>query len=68
MKIKILFFILILFSNQNAYAYIDPGIGSMLLQSLLVIFAAIATFFSVFWSKIKNFFSKKKENKNISKD
>jgi len=43
--------------------YIDPGSGSLILQIVLGFIAAIATFFKLFWSRIKmivgKLFSKK---------
>ena len=56
----ICFFTLFYFLHQQkAFAYIDPGIGSLLLQSLLAIFATISGFCLFYWQKIKNFFKKK---------
>ena len=55
---------LILLSNP-AYAYLDPGTGSMILNLIVGAAAGAITFASVFWQKIKNFFKKvfKKETK-----
>lgn len=41
---------------QDAYAYLDPGTGSYLLQLLISAFLAIAFTVKMFWYKIKNFF------------
>jgi len=59
---KILFtsFIFIIFINNNAFAYLDPGTGSIILQALVGAIAAGATYCSMYWQKIKSFFSKKK--------
>ena len=49
-----------------AHAYIDPGIGSLILQGIVFGFAAIVTGFVFAKEKIKNFFIKffKKNKKN----
>jgi len=53
------FIILILFSSffpQKAYAYLDPGSGSYLLQLLAAFVIGGLFALKVFWSKIKIFF------------
>jgi len=40
-----------------AYAYLDPGTGSILLQSLIASFLAVAAAGSLFWHRIKSFIS-----------
>ena len=66
MKKIILFLNLVLlvgiFAQSSAYAYIDPGTGSMLLSALVAGIAAAGAAISVYWSKIKSFFSKTKKN------
>lgn len=44
---------------EPAYAYIDPGIGGMLLQGLAATFIAATIFFRGFRDKLKGLFSKK---------
>jgi len=53
-----LFFVLFssLFLPQPAFAYIDPGIGSVITQFLIGIFIGGLALIKVFWHKIKNFF------------
>lgn len=46
-----------LFYITPAYAYLDPGTGSILLQSLLAGIATTAAVGSMFWQRIKGFFS-----------
>ena len=67
-KIQFLFlcFIFINIPN-NAFAYLDPGTGTFILQALAVIIASVIAFFTsfiyktkLFLNKIKNFFKKKK--------
>jgi len=40
-----------------AYAYLDPGTGSMILQGIIAGVAAGAAYVSIFWSRIKGYFS-----------
>ena len=54
------FFIGMIFSNP-AYAYLDPGTGSILLQGLVAAVAGVIATGGIYWNKIKNFFSGNKE-------
>jgi hypothetical protein len=45
--------VLITFSGEPAYAYLDPGTGSMLLQVILGGIAAVAVAIKLFWYKIR---------------
>jgi hypothetical protein len=47
-----------------AYAYLDPGTGSMFLQAVIASLLAAATAVGVFWQKIKGFFSRQKKGKD----
>jgi len=58
-KIFITSLIFTIFLFNNAYAYLDPGTGSIILQSILGAIAAGTTFCALYWQKIKNFFKKK---------
>ena len=62
MKKIVLFLFFVICIPSNAYAYIDPGTGSVLLAALVGSLAAIGTTISIYWSKIKSFFSKKEKN------
>lgn len=44
---------------QLAFAYIDPGTGSILLQGLLAGVAGAAVVIKLYWFRIKNFFLRK---------
>ena len=44
--------------TSPAYAYLDPGTGSMLLQGLIGGLAAVLSFLSIYWQKVKAFFGK----------
>lgn len=39
--------------------YLDPGTGSMIIQAIIAVFAALSAGFFVFRGKIKNLFKKK---------
>lgn len=43
---------------SRAYAYLDPGTGSIILQAILGFIAAAAATASFYWNKVKLFFSK----------
>tara|TARA_B100002051_G_scaffold207016_1_gene197981 strand:+ start:57 stop:287 length:231 start_codon:yes stop_codon:yes gene_type:complete len=50
---------------SNAYAYLDPGTGSFILQAIIGFLAAVSAGFLYYWTKVKNFFLKlfkKKDN------
>lgn len=47
-------------------AYLDPGMGSMMIQALVGVFAAALIGFRVFWARIRRLFSRK--NKDNSSD
>ncbi len=56
--------VFLVFAN-NAFAYLDPGTGSMILQAILGTFLFVGTAIGIFWNKIKAFFtgaSKKSDN------
>lgn len=54
----------------NAYAYLDPGTGSFILQSIIGFLAALSAGFLYYWTRVKNFFLKffKKNNTNEKTD
>tara|TARA_B100001057_G_C22600161_1_gene852448 strand:+ start:245 stop:418 length:174 start_codon:yes stop_codon:yes gene_type:complete len=48
----------------SAYAYIDPGTGAVIIQSLIAFIAAVIFYLKnpvLLWEKIKKIFSKKKK-------
>ena len=61
-KITLLFlFTVILSSNfviSNAYAYIDAGSGSLILQMLIGVLVGIGIAVKVYWFKLKEKFSR----------
>jgi len=54
----------------NAYAYLDPGTGSFILQAIIGFLAALSAGFFYYWTKVKNFFLKffKKNNNDEKTD
>ena len=68
---KYLFYIFTLYIllNTDAYAYLDPGSGSMILQAILGFIAAALATVSYYWEKVKTFLSKLlRKKKNSEKD
>ena len=51
-------FALFVISIHSAYAYLDPGTGSIIIQSLIAAIAAGAIVTKTYWYRIKTFFSK----------
>ena len=58
--------ILFIFNTNQAFAYLDPGTGSIILQAILGFIAAALAYFSFYWNKVKIFLSKlfKKDKKS----
>ena len=54
----------------NAYAYLDPGTGSFILQAIIGFLAALSAGFLYYWTKVKNFFLRffKKNNNDEKTD
>lgn len=59
--------LLVCMINTSAYAYIDPGLGSILVQSIIGAIAAGGLIVKIYWQKIKVFFIKKKKKDFDSK-
>jgi hypothetical protein len=57
------------FIVTNAYAYLDPGTGSFILQAIIGFLAALSAGFLYYFTKVKIFFLKifKKKNNNNEK-
>ena len=58
---------LLLFSTAPAYAYLDPGTTSKILQVLISVFVGAAVAIKIYWNKVKDFisgFQKSNEEKN----
>lgn len=63
------YFLLFLFSSSSAYAYIDPGTGSIILQAIMGFIALVFTGASIYWNKLKTYikkiFTKDKSKKDL---
>jgi hypothetical protein len=58
-KTSTLFFMILawlLFYPTAAYAYIDPGTGSMVIQAIFAVIAATGIYIGLCWKKTKSFF------------
>ena len=49
---------LLIFFAKPAYAYIDPGTGSMMIQAVIAGIAAASVSIGIFWKRIKIFLSR----------
>ena len=68
-KFKFLFLIFGLISYTSpAFAYLDPGTGSMLVQGLIGGVAVVMSFLSIYWQKVKAFFGKEEADTDTDKD
>ncbi|MFQ5646450.1 MAG: hypothetical protein ACE5GM_05950 [bacterium] len=54
----------LLVMTKDAYAYLDPGTGSYIIQMLLAVVVGGFYALKVYWKNIKNFFSKNKGNED----
>ena len=50
--------------QTSAFAYLDPGTGSIILTAIISIFAFLSLKIKIILNKIKNFFEKKKDIKS----
>ena len=50
------------FSVLDAYAYIDPGTGSIIIQGLIGALVGVAITLKIYWYKLKERFSKVSKN------
>tara|TARA_B100000795_G_C22681412_1_gene391893 strand:- start:678 stop:848 length:171 start_codon:yes stop_codon:yes gene_type:complete len=50
--------------TNKAFAYLDPGMGSIILQSIIGAIVAGTAYAGMYWQKIKNFFKRKDKKKN----
>ena len=46
--------------SQNAYAYIDPGSGSIVIQMMIGVLVGVGITTKIYWYKLKQYFSIKK--------
>jgi hypothetical protein len=48
--------------SAAAHAYLDPGTGSILVQSLLAGIAGVAAVLSLYWQRLKAFFTNRRKH------
>ena len=68
MKYILLLLSIIFLMESNAYAYLDPATGSLILQYLIAGIAAVASTATFFWQKLSDFFVKKIMKKKLQED
>jgi hypothetical protein len=56
------------FYTTPAYAYLDPGTGSMLIQGLIAGIATMLSVLSIYWQKVKSFFVKEDTDSDTDSD
>ena len=65
--LSLLYILTLIIFPTKAFAYLDPGTGSIILQAILGFIAATVASISIYWTKFKSLisklFDKKKENK-----
>ena len=57
-RIILISLLLNFFFINKAFAYLDPGTGSIILQALLGAIAAVTSYCAFYWNKVKNLFKK----------
>ncbi len=64
---KLLVFVLTMLFSLNAYAYLDPGTGSVLLQVILGGVAAIGVIIKMYWHRLRAAlgFAQKEEQEDL---
>jgi hypothetical protein len=51
----------LLLASTPAYAYLDPGTGSMLVQGLLAALAVVSAAVAAFWTRIRQLLSSRRK-------
>jgi hypothetical protein len=59
----VLFFLLNFIWITDAYAYLNPGTGSMMIQSLIAVITGGLFMFKIYWQRLKDKLSSRKKNK-----
>ena len=60
-KLLLISTISIIIPLSSAHAYLDPGTGSIILQAIIGLIAAAATFLKIYWDKFLKLLGIKKE-------
>jgi hypothetical protein len=58
-RVALAMFALLLVLSRPAHAYLDPGTGSILVQSLLAAIAVVSAAVAAFWSRIRRIFTRR---------
>ena len=64
-KVFLTFSIYYITAESNAYAYLDPATGSIVIQYIVAGLVTCMAFMKNFWVKFKYFFNKKIKSKRI---
>ena len=59
---------LLLLSSTNAWAYLDPGTGSMIIQGIIAGIAMAGFTIKTYWYRIKAFFNKSSEGSLLEEE
>lgn len=60
--------IMLLAMMQEAFAYLDPGTGSMILQGIIAGIAVVGLTIKTYWYKIRGFFGMKSPTSLLDED
>jgi len=63
MKTLFLLLTALVFLTENAYAYIDPGTGGMILQAIAAAVVSGMVAVRLYWAKLRDFFKPKNQKK-----
>lgn len=66
-RLALILALILAVAPQPAYAYIDPGLGSLLFQSVVAGFLAVAAAWAGFKLKIMSLFSRHKDEPKANK-
>jgi hypothetical protein len=65
-NVPVIQILIILLLPKNAYAYVDPGSGSVIITTILGLFAAIGFTFRKYFYKLKRLLKGKKPEDDLS--
>ncbi|HEX7925941.1 MAG TPA: hypothetical protein VF678_00020 [bacterium] len=67
-KVCVVLFLALAALPSSAFAYIDPGTGSMALQALLAIAAGVAVALRAYWHRVKALIARFRGQKEAPKE
>ncbi|TFG91747.1 MAG: hypothetical protein E4H15_05235 [Syntrophobacterales bacterium] len=62
-SVFVLVIAIIFLFERNAFAYLDPATGSMIVQAVIAAVAAVSVSVGIFWKRLKSFFGRDKEDR-----